>query len=136
MAQAGPPSLTLDQGDRPGASTIADWLPALFPRHLRPALQPPTVLRRPGAVVPVGGPGAQGPIGVLQGFAPDGDESGLLLSEDNLGLRGLDDQAHGDGGDADLLPDGVGERHSWKPGPRFDGLRPLPAVAEPLDAAG
>ena len=60
---------------------------------------------------------------------------GLLLSEDGLGLRGFDDQAHGDIGDAGLLPDGREERH-LAAGAAFDGLRPLAGGGRALDAAG
>ena len=47
-------------------------------------------------------------MGVGEGFAADGDEVGLAVLEDGFGLRAIEDDADGHGGDAGLGADGLG----------------------------
>ena len=52
----------------------------------------------------------EGPEGVAQELAADGDEIGPFVDQDLLGLRGLPYLAHGAGRDAGLPPHLIGKR--------------------------
>ena len=63
--------------------------------------------------------GMQGPVGVVQCFAADRDQVGLLPLKDLFGLRAVQDQADRHGLNAGIVTDALRERH-LKTRPAFD----------------
>src|SRR5580704_14830715 len=76
-----------------------------------PLLQPPAKFRRPVLEAAVDaeimGP-VMGDIGIELRLPADGDQVGVAVLQDGLGLLGLQDDADRHGGDVGLLPDALG----------------------------